>query len=67
MQLGLRKCPIVGDRRYGARLPFAAGIALHAFRLGFSHPETGAVMTLEAAPPPAWHARFAPLTPFQSR
>lgn len=66
MQLAKRRCPIVGDRRYGARLPFGDGIALHSLRLVFRHPGTGAAMTLEAPPPPAWHARFTSLTPFQT-
>lgn len=34
-------CPIVGDRRYGARDPFVRRIRLHAFHLGFLHPVTG--------------------------
>lgn len=41
--------PIVGDRLYGG--PQAAGLALHAARLQFPHPETAARIEC-AAPPP---------------
>ncbi len=34
-------CPIVGDRKYGAKTDPADRIALHAYALEFSHPETG--------------------------
>lgn len=61
VQLASRGCPIVGDRLYGARLPFSAGIALHARRLRFEHPRSGAPVALEAAWPPAWEARFPAL------
>lgn len=60
-QLALRRCPIVGDRRYGARLPFPAGIALHARSLAFGHPRAGTPVRLEAPLPPAWRTRFATL------
>jgi len=58
IQLSRRGCPIVGDRRYGARLPFPEGIALHAARLGFVHPATHAPCTWEAPLPEAWSRRF---------
>lgn len=58
-QLALRRCPIVGDRRYGARLPFADGIALHARSLVFSHPREGTTVRLVAPFPAAWRTRFA--------
>jgi 23S rRNA pseudouridine1911/1915/1917 synthase len=61
IQLATRRCPIVGDRRYGARLPFSPGIALHARRLSIDHPETGVRLRLEAPIPAAWRARFPPL------
>jgi 23S rRNA pseudouridine1911/1915/1917 synthase len=61
IQLSRRGCPIVGDRRYGARLPFPEGIALHAARLGFVHPATGAPCTWEAPLPEAWSRRFPSL------
>jgi 23S rRNA pseudouridine1911/1915/1917 synthase len=54
LQLAHRGHPIVGDRKYGARQPFAAGIALHARRLVVSHPTTGARLELEVPFPIAW-------------
>lgn len=58
LQLAARGCPIVGDRLYGARLPFDAGIALHAARLRFAHPRTGADIELTAPVPAAWKRRY---------
>jgi 23S rRNA pseudouridine1911/1915/1917 synthase len=76
-QLAGRRCPIVGDKAYGARLPFAgapgyaAAIALHARSLGFIHPGTGRAVVLEATWPPTWSARFPtlaqPSSPAQGR
>ena len=64
-QLAGHGCPIVGDRGYGARLPFLAdtrtAIALHALRLSFDHPATGRATTVAAACPAAWAARFPSL------
>jgi 23S rRNA pseudouridine1911/1915/1917 synthase len=67
VQLAGRGCPIVGDKVYGARLPFAAApdlgpaIALHARRLAFVHPGTRQAVVLDADWPQPWQARFAPL------
>jgi len=61
LQLSRRGCPIVGDRRYGARLPFPDGIALHARSLALAHPESAARCTFTAALPAGWHARFSSL------
>lgn len=76
-QLSFRRCPIVGDRLYGARLPFDSrlpldsrppaksrqrgGIALHACSLSLDHPATGERLLLEAPLPAAWRARFPAL------
>lgn len=57
-QLGSRGCPIVGDRLYGSRLPFPAGIALHGQRLEFDHPATGERLRVEAPLPPSWATRY---------
>jgi 23S rRNA pseudouridine1911/1915/1917 synthase len=57
-QLAARGCPIVGDRLYGARLPFT-GIALHAATLAFVHPTEGRTLRLSAALPATWRGRFA--------
>jgi len=40
VQLASRGFPIRGDVKYGAKLPFPGGIALHAWKLTFSHPTT---------------------------
>ena len=61
VQLAARGCPIVGDRRYGSRLPFPTGIALHARALRVAHPATGAAVLLEADWPSGWRARFPAL------
>ncbi len=54
LQLAHHGHPVVGDRKYESRVPFAAGIALHARRLVISHPTTGARLEFEAPPPAAW-------------
>jgi len=67
VQLAGRGCPIVGDRTYGGRLPFAGSpglgpaIALHAASLGFTHPAAGTHLLLRAATPSAWERRFPSL------
>jgi 23S rRNA pseudouridine1911/1915/1917 synthase len=63
IQLSRRGCPIAGDRRYGARLPFPEGIALHAARLGFVHPVSGSPCACAAPLPAAWLQRFPSLFP----
>ena len=40
LQLATRGFPILGDIKYGAQIPFPGGIALHAWKLSFSHPTT---------------------------
>lgn len=64
VQLASRGCPIVGDRTYGSRLPFGGGgIALHARRLVFDHPATGAPLILEANVTSQWQPIFPSLFP----
>jgi len=46
--------PIVGDRKYGSRASFAAGIALHARRLTFLHPVRKDPIELTAPLPKSW-------------
>ncbi len=60
-QFGARRCPILGDRLYGARLPFPEGIALHARGLVLVDPSTGRRLSLAAEPPHAWRSRHAAL------
>ncbi|MFZ1935521.1 MAG: RluA family pseudouridine synthase [Thermoguttaceae bacterium] len=54
LQLAHHGHPIVGDRKYGGRVPFSHGIALHARRLVISHPTTGSRIEIEAPLPSAW-------------
>ena len=46
--------PVLGDRRHGARRDPLRRLCLHATRLGFRHPETGAPVEFDSAPPPAF-------------
>ena len=54
LQLAEIGCPILGDRKYGSRAPFANGIALHATRLTIEHPTTKERLTFETRPPAGW-------------
>ena len=54
LQLSHHGHPIIGDRKYGSRVPFPVGIALHARRLVISHPTTGARLEFEAPLPETW-------------
>jgi 23S rRNA pseudouridine1911/1915/1917 synthase len=66
-QLAGHGCPIVGDRTYGGRLPFASNpglgpaIALHAASLRLAHPSTGTPRVLRAEVPGSWDHRFPSL------
>ncbi|MBL7828315.1 MAG: RNA pseudouridine synthase [Saprospiraceae bacterium] len=51
-QLAAINCPIKGDVKYGARRSNAdRSIHLHAWKLTFAHPRSGAPIELVAAPP----------------
>jgi 23S rRNA pseudouridine1911/1915/1917 synthase len=52
--LAERGHPIVGDRRYGARATKTHRLALHATRLAFVHPATGAALAFDSPPPAAF-------------
>jgi 23S rRNA pseudouridine1911/1915/1917 synthase len=54
LQLSAIGCPILGDRKYGSRRPFSAGIALHAARLAIEHPTTKGRLIFEAPQPKTW-------------
>jgi 23S rRNA pseudouridine1911/1915/1917 synthase len=54
LQLAHHGHPIIGDRKYGSRRPFPAGIALHARRLVVNHPTTGAQLEFQAPLPETW-------------
>lgn len=59
VQLATRGLPIMGDAKYGARSRLVATdgrtrIALHAARLSFTHPTTGAPCVVQASLPSDW-------------
>ena len=56
VQAAARGLPILGDVVYGSRRvdPAAAGIALHAWRIAFTDPDTKERRELEAPLPEAW-------------
>ncbi len=56
VQLAHRGYPIVGDRKYGSRRNFPAGIALHARRLVVVHPVRHEPLELVAPLPASWSA-----------
>jgi 23S rRNA pseudouridine1911/1915/1917 synthase len=58
VQAAARGLPILGDVVYGSRRddPAAAGIALHAWRIAFTDPDTKEPRELEAPLPEAWPA-----------
>lgn len=59
VQLARRGHAILGDRKYGTKRPFPAGIALHARTLRLTHPTTDAAMEFTAPPPGTWKAFLA--------
>jgi len=54
LQLAHHGHPVLGDRKYGSRRTFPAGIALHALRLAIYHPISGDVLELESRLPDPW-------------
>jgi 23S rRNA pseudouridine1911/1915/1917 synthase len=54
LQLASIGCPILGDKKYGSRIAFESGIALHCVRLAIDHPTTQERLTFEAPLPMAW-------------
>lgn len=56
LQLATRGWPVVGDRKYGAKLAFPAGIALHARSLVIEHPVLHEPLELTAPTPASWKA-----------
>ncbi|MDD4857216.1 MAG: RluA family pseudouridine synthase [Candidatus Krumholzibacteria bacterium] len=49
--------PIAGDKEYGASSRSGGKLFLHAWKLQFQHPETGAVIAVTASPPPDFENR----------
>lgn len=56
VQLAARGWPILGDRKYGARLAFPSGIALHAWQLALDHPVRREPVSWTAPLPRCWRA-----------
>ena len=54
VQLAARGHPVVGDTRHGSRRDPFGRLCLHATRLGFVHPTTGARVSFESRAPAAW-------------
>lgn len=54
LQLSHRGYPVFGDFKYGSTVPFDSAIALHAWRLCFTHPVTGVILDLTAPYPASW-------------
>lgn len=54
VQLSARRCPILGDRKYGAKQPFPFGIALHSRKVSFEHPVKKSTIELVAPLPDSW-------------
>jgi 23S rRNA pseudouridine1911/1915/1917 synthase len=61
LQFAHRGHAVLGDRKYGSRLPFPQGIALHSWRLKIMHPTRRVAMWFRADPPTAWKALLAQL------
>ena len=51
VHLASRGWPILGDTVYGEALDGVSRHALHAWRVAFTHPSTGAFVAIEAPPP----------------
>lgn len=62
VQLADRGHAVVGDRKYGSKRPFPAGIALHSWLLQIQHPTKRNPLWFEARPPRSWN-QFRAITP----
>jgi len=54
VQLANCGCPILGDRKYGSKLQFEPGIALHCRSLAIEHPTRDEGLEFESPPPKHW-------------
>jgi 23S rRNA pseudouridine1911/1915/1917 synthase len=54
VQLSNAGFPVLGDRKYGSRKPFPAGIALHSRKLSIVHPVSKMQLEIEAPLPASW-------------
>ncbi len=57
--------PILGDKAYGSRVDPFGRIALHAYRLGFSHPTRGTPLLIETQAPPEFR-KYLPVRAVKS-
>jgi len=58
-QLAAQGVPLIGDVRYGSRMPFdGKNLALHCYCLELEHPVNKLRMRWTAFPPPAWQGFF---------
>lgn len=55
LQLSHRGFSIVGDRKYGSRVEFPEGIALHSHQIKFIHPVKKTELHFTAPIPSSWH------------
>jgi len=53
-------CPVVGDKKYGARTNPIRRIALHAYSLSFAHPVSGKLMHFSTPLPKAFSSLVRP-------
>ncbi len=56
LQLAHHGTPVRGDRKYGGKLPFSPGIALHSRRLELTHPVRKTPLRLIAPLPKSWQS-----------
>jgi 23S rRNA pseudouridine1911/1915/1917 synthase len=61
LQLSAIDCPVLGDRKYGSRRPFAENtIALHCVRLALDHPTSQERKEFACPPPENWRLSKKP-------
>ena len=61
VQLAKIGCPLLGDRKYGSRVPLRVGIGLHAWRLSLLHPVRKQELVIESPPPGNWSREWRSL------
>ena len=55
VQLAARHLNVIGDRKYGSRIAFGPGIALHSRQLRLIHPVRRTPVEIVAPVPASWH------------
>jgi 23S rRNA pseudouridine1911/1915/1917 synthase len=55
VQLAARHLNVIGDRKYGSRIAFGPGIALHSRQLRLIHPVRRTPVEIVAPVPTSWH------------